>query len=442
MQIVRKTKKTEKNSLSILLGEADEFAREGTRINIANPQSMADGIFGGKYLTICGQRMLDCSRLDYLGLGSNIEIKKIMKRSIDQNDLGCPASQIVMKTESTVSLEKKVAGLHGMDNSIIFTAGYPANENIIQALGLRMNTPHLVPYVRDTKMGLLSRETPTLFYVNTESHFSIQHGVRLAKAQAPDRCYGWIYKDTEQLRNMLQKSKSKFNGSPAVRVIATDTLSSATGRIFDIQELCQIAEEYDCLLYLDEAHAMGVVGQSGCGVASALPDFGNYADRCIVMGTLTKAFSHLGGYVALSNAKLSWFLRFCSPQYIFSAPIPPWMAESLVRTIDFVCGEEGAKARRNLILLSEVLKTALEAHGFDLMGSSSHIVPVRIGNEQKADEVKKYLESRGIIASLFKHPAVPRGEALIRFSVCTDMTFEEMEEITSKLVEARETIQF
>ena len=160
------------------------------------------------------------------------------------------------------------------------------------------------------------------------------------------------------------------------------------------------------------------------------------------MGTLTKAFSHLGGYVALSNAKLSWFLRFCSPQYIFSAPIPPWMAESLVRTIDFVCGEEGAKARRNLILLSEVLKTALEAHGFDLMGSSSHIVPVRIGNEQKADEVKKYLESRGIIASLFKHPAVPRGEALIRFSVCTDMTFEEMEEITSKLVEARETIQF
>ncbi len=156
------------------------------------------------------------------------------------------------------------------------------------------------------------------------------------------------------------------------------------------------------------------------------------------MGTLTKTFSQLGGYVTLSNSYLECFLRACSPQYIFSAPIPPWMAEAATRIINLVSGDFGNKRRERLASISAYLRTKLFEIGFDILNSDSHIIPALIGNQEKAEKIRIFLEQQGFLVSLFKYPAVPRNGALIRFSLCADVTEEEIDRVVKTMLSARD----
>lgn len=426
---------------AILRAEAEEFALKGTAEGFANPQSMSDGPFDSKYLMVNGRPCIDLTRLDYLSLGRSEKVREIMTRKIGEADIGCPASQMVMKCASTVRLEEAIASLHGTSHSILFTAGFPANENILMALGLRMNTPHLLPYVRGTKMGSSLKRAPTVFFVDEEAHFSAHHAIRLAKLQARDKCFAQRFAsgDNQRLVDEVQAS-IRTHGETAVRVIVSDTLSSVSGRIFDVEALCQIAEEYDCLVYLDEAHAVGSLGSEGEGVASGSKSFARFRDRVIIMGTLTKSVAQLGGYVTMASEPLSWFLRGCSPQYIFSAPVPPWMADSIVEIFDLIRGEHGKEERRKLCDVSEGLRGELLRRGFNIMGSNSHIIPVVIGDDKKSAALKAKLEEHGFMPSVFIYPAVPRGSSLVRFSLCSDVTPEETERLVDCLVAARREI--
>ena len=428
-------------SLEILEKESNEFVEIGESINIVNPQSMAEDGLCGKYLIVKGSKKLDCTRLDYLGYGSNEQIRNIMLECIKNNDLGCPASQMVMKSGATIKLEKALAQMHGMKESIIFVSGYPANENMMEALGLRTNTHHLSPYVKETGMGRLYRGVPTVFYMQEESHFSLEHGARIAKYMSKGRCIIRRFGSPNRLRELLEKERME-SAEKIFRVIVTDSLSSATGKIFDIPEFCKIAEEYDCILYIDEAHAVGVLGPQGRGVSAEFSELDRYRNRIMIMGTLTKSFSHLGGYVTTDNTNMSWLLRFCSPQYIFSAPLPPWMSESLVRTLELSMGEYGDQERRKLNNLAAYARRELLSNGFDIMGSTTHIIPILIRDDLKADMAKELMEEKGFILSLFKSPAVPRGKSLIRISLCSDIEHDEVKDIIKCLIEVRKAVSF
>ena len=422
--------------LKILSEEAKEFVLEGSRINIVNPQSNAE-VFDGKYLIVDGKRKLDLTRLDYLGLGSNHKVRDIMKNAIEGHDISCPASQMIMKAAPNIKLEKALANFHGMSESIVYTTGYAANENVIQALGLRMNTPHIAPYVLETKMGKSSRSIPTIFFIDEDSHFSMQAAARNAKLAVKDKCQ--VYKFPAGNHDGLQKSLgNSMSVGPAVRIIISDTLSSTSGRMFDVKALCEIAEEYDCLLYLDEAHAVGALGPQGRGIANAFGDIEKYRDRMIIMGTLTKVFCQLGGYVTMSSRYLSWYLRVCSPHYLFSAPVPPWMAETLVQMITLISGEFGDIERAKLADVAGHLRQRLLENGFNILDSNSHIVPVSINDDVKAAKVKEYLLEKGFVASFFGYPAVKRGESLIRFSLCADITKDEIDSLMKTMLSVRE----
>ncbi|MBF0555895.1 MAG: pyridoxal phosphate-dependent aminotransferase family protein [Nitrospirae bacterium] len=429
-----------KNVIETLMKEAAEFASKGAEINIVNPQSYAEE-FNCKYLVVKGDRKLDLTRLDYLGLGSSSKIREIMIDCIKNYDISCPASQMVMKSGSNVKLESVLADFHGMSESIVFTTGYTANDNIIQALGLRMNTPHLAAYLYQTGMGQTTKNIPTMFFVDSDSHFSLQRGARLSKSQSKEgTCIisKFASMDYIQLEAQLEKSKN----TEAVRVIISDTLSSCSGKMFDIKKLCELAEKYDCLLYLDEAHAIGALGPQGRGVAYEVTMMENYRARIIIMGTLTKVFCQLGGYVTMSNTFLSWFLRFCSPQYIFSAPVPPWMAETLVKMIALIKGDFGEAERQKLKDVSGYIRGELLRNGFNILDSNSHIVPIFIGDEAKSDSVKDCLEKDGFVGALFKYPATSKGNALIRLSLCSDVTQDEASHVIESLVSARKKIGF
>ncbi len=427
----------------ILFREAREFLDQGTEAGFAEPQSMAEGIYQGKYTRISGRRQIDLTRLDYLSLGNSSRIREIMRQSVDQFNVSCPTSQMALKTETNVRLEEAVARFHRMEDSIIFLSGYCANVNVIQGLACRMRTPYLAPYLRETGMGRDTRDIPTEFFVDAESHYSLQYGIKAAGAQLRSHCHSrrFATADYDHLRKLLKKSYGQY-GRKVLRVIVSDTVSSMSGRVYDVEDLCQIAEEYDCLLYLDEAHAVASLGEEGRGIAGGMKDFERYRHRLIIMGTLTKAVAQLGGYVTVPDKALSCFLRACSPQYIFSAPVSPWMAETIIQILKLVQGDYGKNERRKLAAVSSYMRERLNSGGFETLGSGSQIIPVLIGEEMKCIQTRAYLEDKGFTVAVFMCPAVPKGKSVIRFSLCSDITAEEVDRILEHLAEARQLFSF
>lgn len=199
---------------------------------------------------------------------------------------------------------------------------------------------------------------------------------------------------------------------------------------------------YDCLLYLDEAHAVASWGEEGRGIAAEMKDFERYRHRLIIMGTLTKAVAQLGGYVTVPDKALSCFLRACSPQYIFSAPLSPWMAETVIQVLQIIQGDYGKNERKKLAAVSSYMRGKLNTRGFETLESGSQIIPVLIGAETKCIQTKAYLEDRGFTTAVFMCPAVPKGKAVIRFSLCSDITAEEIDRILEHLAEARQLFGF
>jgi 7-keto-8-aminopelargonate synthetase-like enzyme len=428
---------------SALLQEAREFVDVGTRYGFANPQSMAQGAYQGKHTVINGTKTIDLTRLDYLSLGTSATVKQIMKDCIDACNVSCPTSRMALRSESDVRLDRALAEFHGMADSVTFLSGYSANENIIQALALRMKTAHFAPYIRETGMGTETAHIPTEFFVDEESHHSLISTIKSARIKLKERCvyHRFPTADYERLVELLVASHKKL-GDNSVRVIVSDTVSSMSGRLYDVRALCGIAEDYDCYLYLDEAHAIGTVGSEGRGLASELPDFERFRDRLIIMGTLTKAVSQLGGYVTVPNSDLSSFFRVCSPHYIFSAPVSPWMAEAIIRIIDLIKSEYGKAERKKLAEVSLHLRDGLVKKGFDILGSNSQIVPVLMGEEMRGSRAKDFLEKNGFTSSLFMCPAVPKGKSILRFSLCSDITLEETDTVIGLLAEARDKFHF
>jgi 7-keto-8-aminopelargonate synthetase-like enzyme len=423
--------------------DAEVFLERVTEAGFANPHSVAEGIYAGKKAIVNGKPQVDVTRLDYLSLGQNEKVREIMKDCIDRFNVSCPTSQMALKTETNIRLEKAIAEFHGMEDSVMFLSGYSANQNIIQALAFRTRIPHLLAYVRETKIESETRDIPTEFFIDDESHYSLQYSIKSAKAMLRDRCLVHYFptQDNEYLRKLLKNSWD-HRGEKSFRVIVSDTISSMSGKVYDVKGLSEIAEEFDCLLYLDEAHAIGTWGDHGQGIASGMAEFKRYKDRIMIMGTLTKAVSQLGGYVAVPNETLSWFLRACSPYYFFSAPLSPWLAEVVIQLLDLIRGAYGKTEKKKLQDVSFHMRKRLEKEGFENLGSESQIIPVLIGKEDKGIQVKAFLEDRGYAASLFIFPAVPKGKAILRFSLCSDITIDEVDEIISILKEARREIGF
>jgi len=415
-----------------------EYYRKGTEAGFANPQSVADGGYQGKYIEVGGVKSIDLTRLDYLSLGQNGLVRDIMIDCINSFDIGCPSSQMAMKTGSTVKLEKTLSAMHGMNDSLIFLNGYSANLNVIQALGMRMRTSHLAPYIRMAGLRKSGSGVPTEFIIDGESHYSLIEGMKNARFAAKNNCRMHKYptEDYGRLVEILKRSV-KEHGDHVIRIIVSDTVSSMSGRVYDVQILCEIAEEFGCMLYLDEAHAIGSMGKEGCGISSTVRNYEKYKDRLLVMGTLTKAVSQLGGYVSVPSEELGCFLRCASPHYIFSAPLPPWMAEAVVRILEMIRGEYGEKERKKLVAVSAYMRDKLSQNDFNIMGSNSQIIPIFGGEEEVSFRTRMYLQEKGFTTAVFENPAVPKGKSIVRFSLCSDITFDEVDEMVEHLLTAR-----
>ncbi|UWR01732.1 aminotransferase class I/II-fold pyridoxal phosphate-dependent enzyme [Ruegeria conchae] len=257
------------------------------------------------------------------------------------------------------------------------------------------------------------------------NHASVVDGVRLAKAKISR----FPHKNMKHLAEAIGESKmpSKF--------IVSDGVFSMDGDIAPIPAMADLAREHNAMLMIDDAHGVGMLGANGRG---SLEHHGVAStDVDLQMGTFTKAFGGVGGYVS-GDQEVIDFLRISARTYIFSAPLPPAIAAGVTEAIDIA--EREPWRREKALENAFYFRREVESRGYETLGSEAHIVPTLIGDELKAAEVTCLLRLRGIVAPHARYPAVALGQARIRFVMTCQHEREQIDFLLGCLAEMRETL--
>ena len=323
-----------------------------------------------------------CSN-DYLGMGQNSLVVDAMREALERCGAGAGGTRNISGTNHYhILLEEELANLHQKEASLIFTSGYVANLTTLSTIGQML--PNCV---------MLS---------DSNNHNSMIAGIRHSRSEK----IIFKHNDVVDLENKLlglDKNRPK--------VIAFESVYSMDGDIAPIKEICDLAEKYGALTFLDEVHAVGLYGANGAGVAER----DNLMDRIdILQGTLAKGFGVVGGYIAASN-NLCDFIRSYGDGFIFSTSMPPAVAAGALTSVKHVKAHPELRSQHQE--RAAKLKSMLGNAGIPFMPSVTHIVPVLVGDavlcKQASDEL---LYNHSIYVQPINYPTVPRGTERLRFT--------------------------
>lgn len=322
---------------------------------------------------------------DYLGMGQHPEVLAAMHEALDATGAGSGGTRNISGT--TVwhkRLEAELADLHGKEAALVFTSAYIANDATLSTL--RVLFPGLI------------------IYSDALNHASMIEGVR--RGGGEKRIFR--HNDVAHLRELLEKDDPS-----APKLIAFESIYSMDGDFGPIKEICDLAEEFDALTYLDEVHAVGMYGPRGAGVAER---DGQMHRVDIINATLAKAYGVFGGYIAAS-ARLVDAIRSYAPGFIFTTSLPPAVAAGAAASIRFLKGQGGVALREKHQTQAKILKARLKAMGLPIIDHGSHIVPVHVGNPVHCKMLSDMLlEDHGIYVQPINFPTVPRGTERLRFT--------------------------
>ena len=343
-----------------------------------------------------------CSN-DYLGMGQHPDVLKTMKNTIDQVGAGSGGTRNISGTSHQhVMLERELANLHRKEAALLFTSGYVANDAALSTLASQM--PNCV---------LLSDEY---------NHASMIAGVRNSRAEKR------IFKhnNVNHLEGLLKTIEPE-----RPKIIVFESIYSMDGDIAPIAKICDLAEKYNAMTYIDEVHAVGMYGPRGGGVAER----DGQMDRItIIQGTLAKAFGVVGGYIAASE-KIIDFIRSKASGFIFTTSLPPAIAAAAMASVCHVRDEGKTKREKHQERVAK-LKNLLEQAGLPIMPSVSHIVPIMVGDPIICKQVTDDLLDRyGIYVQPINYPTVPKGTERLRLTPSPIHTDEDMNHLVKALVE-------
>ena len=325
-----------------------------------------------------------CSN-DYLGMGQDDDVIDAMHEAIDSFGAGSGGTRNISgTTRYHVDLEKELADLHGKSGALLFTSGYVSNDATLSTLGKIL--PNLI------------------IYSDALNHASMIEGIR--RSGADYRVFK--HNDVEHLRALME------NDDPErPKVIAFESVYSMDGDVGPIEAICDLADEFDALTYLDEVHAVGMYGDEGAGVAQR-DEVMHRLD--IVEGTLGKAFGVMGGYIAAHETIID-AIRSTASGFIFTTSTCPVMAAGALASIRKLRSDEGRKLRKSHQAQAALLKQKFRDVGLPLMESETHIVPLLVGDPEKCKALSDtLLFDFGIYVQPINYPTVPKGTERLRFT--------------------------
>ena len=346
-----------------------------------------------------GKEFLDFSSNDYLGLSEHPELKEAAQKAIESLGVSASASRLLSGDLNIHHLlEEKVAHFKGKQSALVFNSGYQANIGIISSLYNRADA----------------------VFCDRLSHASIIDGVR----QSGAKLFRFGHNDLDHLESLLKKESRKFENC----LIVTETVFSMDGDKPPLNELVNIKDKYDCFLMVDEAHATGIFGPSGAGVVEEQ----DLCDRIeLIMGTFSKALGSFGAYLACS-AKIKEYLINSCRSFIYSTALPPAVIAADIEALNIVRDEPFR--RKTLLDNADYFRSTLRENRFDVRGSSQ-IVPLIVGDSNKATRLSRELEQSGYWVLPVRPPTVPTGQARLRFSLTFHHSRQVLETLADHIVE-------
>jgi len=346
-----------------------------------------------------GSSVLNFCANNYLGLANDRDLIATAREAVDEYGYGMASVRFICGTQAVhKELEESLSQFLGTEDTILYSSCFDANGGLFETI--------------------LTDEDAVIS--DSLNHASIIDGIRLSKAQR----FRYANNDMDDLRRQLEAA-----ADARYKLIATDGVFSMDGIIADLPGICDLADEYEALVMVDDSHAVGFVGPNGGGT----PDHWGVRDRVdIVTGTLGKALGGAsGGYTSGRREIVAW-LRQRSRPYLFSNTLAPVITATTLRALRML--EDSGELRDRLQENSQRFRDRMTAAGFELAGEGHPIIPVMLGDAQLASDMADKLLERGIYVIGFSFPVVPRGEARIRTQMSAAHTPEQIDQAVAAFV--------
>ena len=343
--------------------------------------------------------LINFSSNDYLGLARHPRVVQRAGEYLREYGAGATASRLICGTHPGFArVEECLARLKGVEKTLIFNSGYQANTSLLGALADRHS----------------------LVLSDRLNHSSLIQGARSSRCEV--QCFR--HSDLGHLQHLLQESRGRdYN-----RVfIVTESVFSMDGDRSDVAALVGLAEEFQALLVVDEAHATGVVGRQGMGLTC-----GENVD--LVIGTFGKACGAAGAYIAC-GARLWEYILNCCPGFVYTTALPPAVIGAVDAALELI--PQMDQRREELHRKADFVRRKLDELGWSTGASSTQIVPAVVGGESETLELARWLEERGILAVAIRPPTVSKGQSRIRLALSALHTWEQVENLAELLGEWR-----
>jgi len=376
-----------KTALRYFREVCETIEKEGLAKNekvITSPQ-------GSKVHLNDGREVINMCANNYLGLANNSEVIEVAKNSYDEYGYGLSSVRFICGTQKLhKDLEEKLSKFLGTEDTILYSSCFDANGGLFETL--------LGP-----EDAIISDEL---------NHASIIDGIRLCKAQR----FRYKNNDMDDLRSKLEEAKEC-----RIKLIATDGVFSMDGIVANLKAICELAEEFDALVMVDDSHAAGFMGDTGRGT----PEYCGVSGKVdIITGTFGKALGGASGGFTSGRKEIIDLLRQRSRPYLFSNTLAPAVTAGSLKVLEII--ENDFSLREKLFNNTKLFAEKIKEIGLDVMDGGTPIIPVMLYDEHKAVEMAKRMMEKGVYVVAFSYPVVPKGKARIRTQLSAALSEEDI----------------